>query len=169
ARRSAKILVGIEPFVGKPATTFPPCMLLTSQSTWLELTTGAILLATTGFAVGWWWQTQRLAESLKSQDELEKSSRVLEEERRVLELIARGASLEEVLDALTAAIERMADNCFCTILLLGEDRRHLHGGSGGSLPAAYMQAIEGLEIGPEVGACGSAAFSNETTIVEDIA
>jgi two-component system sensor histidine kinase/response regulator len=140
----------------------------TSQSTWLELTTGAILLATIGFAVGW-WQTRRLAESLKSQEELEKSSRVLEEERRVLELIARGASLEEVLDALTAAIERMADNCFCTILLLGEDRRHLHGGSGGSLPAAYMQAIEGLEIGPEVGACGSAAFSNETTIVEDIA
>jgi PAS domain S-box-containing protein len=32
-----------------------------------------------------------------------------------------------------------------------------------------MQAVNGLEIGPEVGACGSAAFRNETTIIEDIA
>jgi signal transduction histidine kinase/CheY-like chemotaxis protein len=32
-----------------------------------------------------------------------------------------------------------------------------------------MHAINGLEIGPEVGACGTAAFRNETTIVEDIA
>ena len=27
-----------------------------------------------------------------------------------------------------------------------------------------MQGVNGLEIGPEVGACGSAAFRNETTI-----
>ena len=29
--------------------------------------------------------------------------------------------------------------------------------------------MNGLEIGPEVGACGSAAFRNQTTIIEDIA
>ena len=29
--------------------------------------------------------------------------------------------------------------------------------------------MNGLEIGPEVGACGSAAFRNETTVIEDIA
>ena len=116
-----------------------------------------------------WLQTRRLSESRRSQEALEKSSRVLEEERRVLELIARGASLKEVLDALTGAIERMAGHCFCTILLLDEDRRHLREGSGGSIPPEYMRAIDGLEIGPDVGACGSAAFRNETTIVEDIA
>ena len=32
-----------------------------------------------------------------------------------------------------------------------------------------MQGVNGLVIGPEVGACGSAAFRNETTIIEDIA
>ena len=32
-----------------------------------------------------------------------------------------------------------------------------------------MQALNGLEIGPDVGACGSAAFRNQTVIVEDIA
>ena len=131
------------------------------------LAVGALVLIVAGFALAW-LQTRRLAESQRAQLELEKSSRVLEEERRVLELIARGASLKEVLDALTGAIERMAPNCFCTILLLNEDGNRLLQGSGGSAPAEYMRAVNGLEIGPTVGACGSAAYNNETTIVEDI-
>ena len=117
-------------------------------------------------SVGMCW---RLAASVRDRRKLERSSRVLEEERRVLELIAKGASLQEVLDALTAAIERMAPECVCTVLLLDEERLHLLAGSGGSLPPQYMQAVNGLPIGPAVGACGTAAFHNRTTIVEDIA
>jgi two-component system, sensor histidine kinase and response regulator len=111
----------------------------------------------------------RLRESQREQEKLERSSRVIEEERRVLELIAKGCSLKEVLNALTAAIERMATDCYCTVLLLDDEGKRLWEGSGGSLPPSYMQAVNGLEIGPEVGACGSAAFRNETTIIEDIA
>lgn len=126
-------------------------------------TTTAILLAFACF------QTHRLSKARRVQQELEKSSQVLEQERRVLELIAKGASLKEVLDALTMAIERLAPQCFCTILLLDEDGRRLVEGSGGSLPPEYMRALDGLEIGPNVGACGTAAFRNETAIVEDVA
>ena len=114
-------------------------------------------------------QTRRLKESLQDQEKLERSSRVIEEERRVLELIAKGYSLKAVLNALTAAIERMAPDCYCTVLLLDDEGKRLLEGSGGSLPPAYMQAVSGLEIGPDVGACGSAAYRNETTIIEDIA
>jgi len=114
-------------------------------------------------------QTRRLRESQRDQEKLERSSRMIEEERSVLELIAKGCSLKEVLDALTAAIERMAPECYCTVLLLDEDGKRLWEGSGGGLPPAYMDAVNGLEIGPEVGACGSAAFWNKTTIIEDIA
>jgi two-component system sensor histidine kinase/response regulator len=129
---------------------------------------GALCLAFAAFVAAC-VQTRRLAESHRDQQKLERSSRVIEEERRVLELIAKGCSLKEVLNALTAAIERMALDCYCTVLLLDEDGKHLLEGSGGGLPAEYMQGVNGLEIGPEVGACGSAAFRNETTIIEDIA
>src|ERR1700733_16249495 len=132
------------------------------------LAIGALCLAFAACAVAY-RQTQRLTESQRDQQKLERSSRVIEEERRVLELIAKGCSLREVLNALTAAIERMAPECYCTVLLLDEEGKHLWEGSGGGLPAAYMQGVNGLEIGPEVGACGSAAFRNETTIIEDIA
>jgi len=101
--------------------------------------------------------------------EVERPSRFLEEERRVLHLVAKGASIQTVLDTLTDAIERMAPGCFCSILLLDEDRRHLRTGAGGRLPKDYLRLVDGLEIGPEVGSCGTAAFRNETVIVADIA
>ena len=132
------------------------------------LAIGALCLALAACAVAY-LQTRRLTESRRDQEKLERSSRVIEEERHVLELIAKGCSLKEVLDALTAAIERMAPDCFCTVLLLDEEGKQLWEGSGGGLPPAYMQGVNGLVIGPEVGACGSAAFRNETTIIEDIA
>jgi len=100
---------------------------------------------------------------------MERSSHMLAEERRVLELVAQGASLKEVLDALTKAIEGIGGNCACTILLLDESGRCLLQGSGGSLPADYLQQVNRLPIGPDGGACGAAAFHNQTVIVENIA
>ena len=111
----------------------------------------------------------RLEEDQQERDSFEKSSRVLEEERRIMSMMNQGATPVEILDALTMAIEKLAPDCVCTILLLDEERRRLLAGSGGSLPPSYMQAVNGLTIGPDVGACGSAAFRNQTVVVEDIA
>ncbi len=130
----------------------------------------AILLAALLACLRGWFQTyKKLAETKRDQQTQERSSRFIEEERRVLELVARGASVKQVLDALTAAVERMAPNCFCSVLLLDEDGLHLREGSGGGLPRGYMEKVDGLPIGPDVGSCGSAAFRNQTIIVQDIA
>ncbi len=130
---------------------------------------GIFFIGTLSCALGWLRTQQRLAACRREQEAQEHSSRFIEEERRVLKLIAEGASLKVVLDALTAAIERMAPGCFCSILLLDEDGRRLREGSAGGLPTEYMRLVDGLEIGPEVGSCGSAAFHNQTVIVTDIA
>jgi len=86
-----------------------------------------------------------------------------------MSMMRRGAPLKDVLDTLTAAIERLSPNCRCTVMLVDHDGEHLVAGSGGSLPEEYMQAANHLTIGPDVGACGSAAYRNETVIIEDIA
>jgi signal transduction histidine kinase/ActR/RegA family two-component response regulator len=101
--------------------------------------------------------------------ELERAARVVEEERRVLELVATGASLRQVLDALATGLERLAPERLCTVLLLDTDGRHLRSISGPSVRPEYLKAIDGLEIGPAVGSCGSAAFLNQTVVVGDIA
>jgi GAF domain-containing protein len=102
--------------------------------------------------------------------DLANSSVVIEEERRMLELVANGAPLTEVLNTLTRAIERISPGSLCTVMLLDEEhRRFLSVAAGPSLPEEYLQALIGLEIGPDVGACGTAAYRNETVVVEDVA
>jgi signal transduction histidine kinase/ActR/RegA family two-component response regulator len=136
---------------------------------WIEPVLGASLVVTALATTAWARARRHLAASLKEQEAHAKSSHVLEHEIHLAEMMARGAPIADVLDALTHSIEELAPDCACTILLLDEDGHHLLAGSGGSLPAEYMAAVNGLAIGPDVGACGSAAYKNETVIVADIA
>jgi PAS domain S-box-containing protein len=136
---------------------------------WGEWMIRLLVIAVAAFAGVCLWLRYRVTGLRRERQELGKPSRFIEEEQRVVEMMGRGASFQDVLNTLTAAIEKMAPECACTILVLDEERRRLLKGSGGSLPSAYMEAVNGLEIGPDVGACGSAAFRNETVIVEDIA
>ncbi|HVV45659.1 MAG TPA: diguanylate cyclase, partial [Bryobacteraceae bacterium] len=130
----------------------------------------ASLLAAFASISVWLTARRRLWESFEEIENLSSAARVVEEERRMLELIAKGAGLQEVLNTLTLAIERLVPGCLCTVMLLDEEsRQFLSIASGPSLPDAYLQALRHIGIGPEAGACGSAAFRNETVVVEDIA
>jgi diguanylate cyclase (GGDEF)-like protein len=136
---------------------------------WLEFIAPALLLAVGVAGIGWLKTARRLNITTREREDLTKSAEVIEVERQMLELVAKGASLSEVLDTLTRAIEHLSPESHCTIMLLDEEhRRFLSIASGPSLPAVYLQALNRLEIGPDVGACGSAAFRNETVVVENI-
>ncbi len=132
---------------------------------------GGILLIAAAFAAAGWARTaQRLRESLRDREDLANSSAVIEEERQMLELIADGAPLEEVLTTLNLAIEGISPGALCSVMLLDEEsHRYLTVASGPSLPRDYLKALVRLEIGPEAGACGTAAYNNETVVVTDIA
>lgn len=94
---------------------------------------------------------------------------MLGQERRVLELVAHGASLPEIFETLTRAVEELAPGCMCSILLVDSENRSLVQGAAPSLPAGYWELCQGIPIMPDVGCCSSAAFSNEVMIAEDIA
>jgi GAF domain-containing protein len=51
------------------------------------------------------------------------------------------------------------------LLLEGKGLYHV---AGPHLPARYQQAVNGLEIGPAVGSCGTAAFCGHPIYVSDI-
>jgi diguanylate cyclase (GGDEF)-like protein len=137
---------------------------------WLEFIAPLLLLGVGVAGIGWLKTARRLNTTTREREDLAKSALVIEVERQMLELVAKGASLSEVLDTLTRAIEHLSPESNCTIMLLDEEhRRFLSIASGPSLPPAYLRAIDRLEIGPEVGACGSAAFRNETIVIDNIA
>ena len=88
---------------------------------------------------------------------------------RILEQVASGAPLREILAALVRLIERQADGMLCSILLFDSELQTLHHGAAPSLPAEYIAALDGAAIGPTQGSCGAAAHFQQRVIVEDIA
>ena len=82
----------------------------------------------------------------------------------------RGDSLERMLDRDLLAVEQMADGELITsILLLSPDGKTLSHGSAPNLPQSYREAIDGVEIGPCAGSCGTAAYFGQPVYVTDIA
>jgi GAF domain-containing protein len=91
-------------------------------------------------------------------------------ESRIQELIASRAPLKQTLEELVKLVEGLTPSgMIASILVLDREAGRLRHGAGPSLPDAYNAAIDGLEIGPEVGSCGTAAFHDKTVSVYDIA
>src|SRR5262245_556909 len=89
--------------------------------------------------------------------------------KRVLELIARDAGLDEVLNELLRTTEAQSPGMLCSVLLLDEDRQRLRHGAALGLPEDWICAADGIVIGPEVHTCGSAAFLGTRVVTADIA
>ena len=87
---------------------------------------------------------------------------------KVLEMMATGAPLEEVLTSLIRVIESQSDGMIGSILLLGEDGLHVRGGFAPALPDSYCKALTDAPIGPQTGSCRTAMYRRERVIVTDI-
>ena len=105
----------------------------------------------------------------KSQEHLKQAQAILGMHNRILEHIAAGEGLHEVLAETTRSLEKQLTGALCSILLLDRDGVHLRLGAAPSLPAAYNAAIDGIGIGPKVGSCGTAVYRRERVVVNDIA
>lgn len=99
--------------------------------------------------------------------ERERAAATVEFEARALELVATGQPAARVFAALVLGMERLTHEGLCSMVLL--EGRIQHVAMAPSLPPAYCAAIEGVEIGPEAGSCGAAAFHGRGVVVEDIA
>jgi PAS domain S-box-containing protein len=89
-------------------------------------------------------------------------------ESRILEMIARDAPLEEILEKLLRVVEAQFAGLLCSVLLLEEDGQHVRHGAAPSLPEPYTKAIDGLCIGSKAGSCGTAMYRREPVVVTDI-
>jgi GAF domain-containing protein len=99
-----------------------------------------------------------------------KSEELRSAHNRVLELAIGDSPLERTLGELIKIVESTSrTEVLGSILLLDLDGKHLRHGAAPSLPREYMQAIDGEEIGPCAGSCGTAAYRGTPVFVSDIA
>ena len=93
---------------------------------------------------------------------------LLRRQTQVLELIATGTPLAEVLTCVAVALEELIAGSRCSILLFDPVTATLHHGAAPSLPAAYSARIDGLPVGPQEGSCGAAAYLGAPVVAADI-
>src|SRR5436309_9074579 len=105
---------------------------------------------------------------LRDISERKQSEALLAGEKRLLEMIATGVALKEILNALCLIIEEQRTGTLASVLLLNPDGRHLDSVAGPSLPKGWTQQMENLPIGPCAGSCGTAAYRGSQVIVSDI-
>ncbi|MBW0114163.1 GAF domain-containing sensor histidine kinase [Pseudonocardia abyssalis] len=93
---------------------------------------------------------------------------LLHRQTTVLELIAGGAALPEMLTAVTVALEELIPGSRCSVLVLDDSGTTLRHGAAPSLPPVYSAAVDGIALGPESGSCGTAAHLDAEVVAEDI-
>ena len=86
----------------------------------------------------------------------------------VLKMLAQGAPLAAILEAIVQGVEQEQPAMLCSILLLDHEGTRLLTGAAPSLPDFYNTAINGIEIGIGVGCCGTAAFTGQRVIARDL-
>jgi formate hydrogenlyase transcriptional activator len=90
-------------------------------------------------------------------------------ENRLLEMLATGCTLSEILDALCRLIENTASGSLCGIVLVDPISNRLKHGAAPSLPLSYNESIHGRPVNIYSGPCAMAAFLKEQVIAADVA
>ncbi|MEY4593373.1 MAG: hypothetical protein RIR18_2268, partial [Pseudomonadota bacterium] len=100
--------------------------------------------------------------------ERKKAEQILNDERAILAMVACGCDMPETLDAICVSIERHLHGGHASVMLLEENGTCLRNGASPGLDPAYIAAIDGLEIGPDQGSCGTAVYTGQQVIVVDV-
>jgi PAS domain S-box/diguanylate cyclase (GGDEF) domain len=100
---------------------------------------------------------------------LQRQAELLEKDRnRLLEMMANNERLGRIFEQLTALVERQSPGGHCSIMVVRGEK--LHSAARGSVPEAFYSALhDGIEIGPDGGPCGSAAFHGRPVAIDDMA
>jgi PAS domain S-box-containing protein len=101
--------------------------------------------------------------------ERKRNEALLTGEKRLLEMIATGVPIKEILNALCLIIEEQRSGTLASVLLQNPDGVHLNVVAAPNLPNEWIEQMEKLPIGPCAGSCGTAAFRGSPVIVSDIA
>ena len=89
-------------------------------------------------------------------------------QRQILEMIATGAPLAQVLTLLVHIVEDQCEGMVCSVLLLDTDGVHVTVGAAPNLPDEYSERIDGQPLGPRVGSSGTVMQVGQPIIDIDV-
>ena len=91
-----------------------------------------------------------------------------DEQASLLESIAAGAALLDVLEAATRIIATADPLAGCAVMLLDDSGERLHHAVASGLPEGLEQALDGALVGEEALSCGRAVLARRPVIAADL-
>jgi two-component system cell cycle sensor histidine kinase/response regulator CckA len=88
---------------------------------------------------------------------------------RLLERIAAGEELGQVLEGIIRFAEEHASGCAVSLMILDQNGERLRMAAAPSLPVEYVNSVPLVPVGPAQGSCGTAAHQRAPVVVRDIA
>jgi PAS domain S-box-containing protein len=98
-------------------------------------------------------------------DDLKRAEDLLAAEVKLLERVARGEPLGQVLEALTCHLEQLCNGCFCNVLVVAAENKYFEVGAGPSLPDTFNQLLDRMAIDRGGFDPYSMAFIEKTPII----
>ena len=89
-------------------------------------------------------------------------------EKRLLEMVTSGHSMQGILEALCQFVESMTSGCYCSVVLVDPSGTRLEHGAAPSLPDSFVTSIVGRPLNADSGPCAMAAYLNEQVIAADL-
>ncbi|MBQ5940774.1 EAL domain-containing protein [Massilia sp. AB1] len=127
------------------------------------------------YAPSAWWFAVRVSPSSEGVtvyfDDITERRRLRvfkDEQTRLLEQIAAGAMLLDVLEAAAHIIAASDPLAGCAVMLLGENGERLHHAVASGLPEGLGQALDGTPVGEQALPCGRAALARRPVIAADM-
>ena len=100
--------------------------------------------------------------------ERDRIATLLHGQTRILEMIAVGKPLPDVLAALSTMVERQVPGMLCSVFLLDDHGDNLRLGAAPSLPVDFNRSLADLMSSPEAENSDFAEHLAQTVIIEDI-
>jgi len=101
--------------------------------------------------------------------EWKRAEETSEWQRGVLEAVATGVELREVLASIARFPESQCPGIDCAIHLIDDDGLTLRTACAPSMQPAFVDAMDEIVIGPRAATCGVAAYRRESIVTTDIA
>jgi len=89
-------------------------------------------------------------------------------QRRVLEAIATGAELRDVLNTIVRFHETQSPGVECAVHVIDDDSVTLRSASAPSMRPEFVDAMDEIVISPHAATCGTAVYRREEVITTDI-
>jgi formate hydrogenlyase transcriptional activator len=89
-------------------------------------------------------------------------------EKRILEMIADGVGLPDVLNELCSTIDACSSGASSFVCLMDANGKQLWPSAAPRIPPPLAAAITPFAIGPNRGSCGTAAFTKQRVIIDDV-